>query len=256
MHETTSEATCAAEVIAVSRGRESVVAAAALTGESVEMTLGSLASNSWAVLYVRIIAEGDCTVQRVEWSTTAAPAHDVRLSLSITTFNRQQYVVPTVRRVLDLVRASDVLRGRVRVLVVDNASNLDLAVAAGDDLTVVPNRNLGGAGGFARGLMHLRAAKWATHVLFMDDDISLETEALVRTVALFGFGRQRIAHTTQVRQTPQWAASSAVAGCSRVPTAHPSGSVRNAGGRPPSANACRDASATVSASLMVTSISR
>ena len=195
-----------AEVITVSRGRESVVAAAALTGESVEMTLGSLASNSWAVLYVRIIAEGDCTVQRVEWSTTAAPAHDVRLSLSITTFNRQQYVVPTVRRVLDLVRASDVLRGRVRVLVVDNASNLDLADAAGDDLTVVPNRNLGGAGGFARGLMHLRAAKWATHVLFMDDDISLETEALVRTVALFGFARdkQLCVHGAMLSEERQW----------------------------------------------------
>ena len=195
-----------AEVVAVTRSREQVVATALLTGESVELALGSLADTTWGVVYVRIIADGECTVRRVEWMTSAAPAHDVRLNLSITTFNRQQYVVPTVHRVLDLVRASDVLRGRVRVLVVDNASNLDLGTAAGDDLTVVRNRNLGGAGGFARGLMHLRAAKWATHVLFMDDDISLETESLVRTVALFGFARDKklCVHGAMLSEERQW----------------------------------------------------
>ena len=43
--------------------------------------------------------------------------------------------------------------------------------------TVVPSRNLGGAGGFARGLMELRDERWATHVLFMDDDVSFEPES-------------------------------------------------------------------------------
>jgi GT2 family glycosyltransferase len=48
----------------------------------------------------------------------------------------------------------------------------------------VPSPNLGGAGGFARGLIHLRNEGWATHVVFMDDDISLGPDAIVRTVAL------------------------------------------------------------------------
>ena len=141
------------EVVRVSRRQERVIAAAPIVGDGVTIDLGSLATSTWGVLYVRVLAEGRCTVQRVEWSTTAAPTHDVRLNLSITTFNRQQYVVPTVQRVLNLVRSSAILRGRVRVLVVDNASNLDLSAMAGDDLTLVRNRNLGGAGGFARGLM-------------------------------------------------------------------------------------------------------
>jgi GT2 family glycosyltransferase len=64
--------------------------------------------------------------------------------------------------------------------VVDNANNVDFDEPPCDDLNVVPNRNLGGAGGFARGLMWLRQQCWATHVLFMDDDISLETEALAQ----------------------------------------------------------------------------
>ena len=53
----------------------------------------------------------------------------------------------------------------------------------------MPNGNLGGAGGFARGLIELRKQGWATHVLFMDDDITLEPEALVRTMALFANAR-------------------------------------------------------------------
>ena len=55
----------------------------------------------------------------------------MRLSLSITTFNRQAYVIPTVTKVLNLVRGLDALRGRVRVLVVDNANTDPVLVAVG-----------------------------------------------------------------------------------------------------------------------------
>ena len=195
-----------AEVVAVTRGREQVIASAELTNEPVDLLVGSLQAATWGVLYVRVVATGACHVQHVEWHTDVAGAHDVRLSLSITTFNRQAYVIPTVTKVLNLVRGLDALRGRVRVLVVDNASNVDFGQAESDDLTVVPNRNLGGAGGFARGLMWLREKQWATHVLFMDDDINLETESLVRTVALFAYARdpQLCVHGAMISEERQW----------------------------------------------------
>jgi len=124
-----------------------------------------------------------------QWITSDAPAHDVRLSLSITTFNRQEYVRKTVHNVLQLESELAALTGRLRVFVVDNAQNVTFDAAPNAPLQVVPNGNLGGAGGFARGLMELRKQGWATHVLFMDDDITLEPEALVRTMALFAFAR-------------------------------------------------------------------
>ena len=195
-----------AEVVAVTRGREQVIASAELTNEPIDLPVGSLQAATWGVLYVRIVATGVCRVQHVEWHTDVAGGHDVRLSLSITTFNRQAYVIPTVTKVLNLVRGLDALRGRVRVLVVDNANNVDFGQAQSDDLTVVPNRNLGGAGGFARGLMWLREKQWATHVLFMDDDINLETESLVRTVALFAYARdpQLCVHGAMISEERQW----------------------------------------------------
>jgi GT2 family glycosyltransferase len=124
-----------------------------------------------------------------EWVTQDAPKHEVRMSLSITTFNRQEYVRKTVHNVLDLVRNNAALNGKVKVLVVDNAQNVTFDAASDAPLTVIPNGNLGGAGGFARGLIELRKLGWATHVLFMDDDITLEPEAIVRTMSLFAYAK-------------------------------------------------------------------
>jgi GT2 family glycosyltransferase len=194
------------EVVSVHRGSERVVASAVLGAHSIDLAVGSLRDTRFGMLYVRIVATGACEVHRVEWRTDSPATHDVRLSLSITTFNRQAYVIPTVKKVLALVRSLPDLNGRVRVLVVDNANNVDFDEPPCDDLNVVPNRNLGGAGGFARGLMWLRQQRWATHVLFMDDDISLETEALVRTVALFAYARdpQLCIHGAMLSEERQW----------------------------------------------------
>ena len=194
------------EVVASTRRHERVIATAEIGTEPIEIALGSVQDSDWGVLWVRVVATGTCTVNRVEWLTTTAPVHAVRLNLSITTFNRQAYVIPTVKKVLSLVRGLDALRGRVRVLVVDNANNVDFGEAPADDLAVVPNRNLGGAGGFARGLIWLRNQGWATHVLFMDDDINLEAESLVRTVALFAYARDRklCVHGAMLSEERQW----------------------------------------------------
>ena len=183
------------EVVAVTGAREEVVAHASLPrGEgaptSVVLPLEPLQTSKHGTYFVRVRADGgEVCMTGGQWITSDAPAHDVRLSLSITTFNRQEYVRKTVHNVLQLESELAALTGRLRVFVVDNAQNVTFDAAPNAPLQVVPNGNLGGAGGFARGLMELRKQGWATHVLFMDDDITLEPEALVRTMALFAFAR-------------------------------------------------------------------
>ena len=183
------------EVVAVTGNREEVVAHASLPrGEgaptSVVLPLEPLQTSKHGTYFVRVRADGgEVCMTGGQWITSDAPAHDVRLSLSITTFNRQEYVRKTVHNVLQLESELAALTGRLRVFVVDNAQNVTFDAAPNAPLQVVPNGNLGGAGGFARGLMELRKQGWATHVLFMDDDITLEPEALVRTMALFAFAR-------------------------------------------------------------------
>ena len=150
-----------AEVVAVNGKKEMVVATAQLPrGEgsptSVTLSVPNLQASTDGTYYVRVTAVGgEVCMTGGEWVTNDAPRHEVRLSLSITTFNRQEYVRKTVHNVLDLVRTSDALNGKVRVLVVDNAQNVTFDAASDAPLTVIPNGNLGGAGGFARGLIEL-----------------------------------------------------------------------------------------------------
>ena len=140
--------------------------------------------------FVRVSAEHtDVVVTNSQWSTTTEVSREIRLSLSITTFNRQDYVKPTVAKVLHLEKTVETLRGKMRVLVVDNARNIEFDTEQNAPITVVQNPNLGGAGGFARGIIHLRNEGWSTHILLMDDDITLEPDALVRTFAMFSFAR-------------------------------------------------------------------
>ena len=56
-----------------------------------------------------------------------------------------------------------------------------------DKVTVVPNMNAGGAGGFSRGMIEIlkkRDLEDFTHILLMDDDAIVEPDLLVR---IYGF---------------------------------------------------------------------
>ena len=115
-----------AEVVVVNGKTESVVATAQLPrGEgsptSVILTVPDLQASADGTYYVRVTAVGgEVCMTGGEWVTQDAPRHEVRMSLSITTFNRQEYVRKTVHNVLDLVSDNAALNGKVRVFVVYN----------------------------------------------------------------------------------------------------------------------------------------
>ena len=179
-------------VRSVARGlslQEKIIASAGISSSGkTTLEVPDFAKSSIGTYFIRVSAEqSDVVVSGGQWTTKTTAPREVRLSLSITTFNRQDYVKPTVAKVLQLVENVDSLRDRMRILVVDNARNINFDTAPNAPIKVVQNPNLGGAGGFARGIIHLRDEGWSTHVLLMDDDITLEPEALVRTFALFTF---------------------------------------------------------------------
>jgi GT2 family glycosyltransferase len=143
-------------------------------------------------LYVTVtaLADGVC-VAGGQWSTSTTPERDVHLGVVITTFNRQEYVLATIDKLIDIESSISSVTGHMQVLVVDNARNLSPQIPQGAPVTVLGNPNLGGAGGFARGLIEFREAGWSTHVVFMDDDISLEPESILRTISLLTFARSK-----------------------------------------------------------------
>ncbi len=121
---------------------------------------------------------------------TAAPP---RLAISITTFRREDAARRTAERIaafLDDPARSGTLGARARVTLVDNGRTLpDPGLPR---TRVIANPNLGGAGGFARGLA-AAIDDGCTHCLFMDDDASFQMESLVRTDAFLTLARDAAA---------------------------------------------------------------
>lgn len=117
------------------------------------------------------------------WFTQDPPRRQVRLGLVITTFRREAAVQATVRRLRRSLLSDATVDATL--LVVDNGRTLKEQDVPGAIL--IPNPNLGGSGGFARGLAWLQDAGNFTHAVFMDDDASAEIESVRRAIRLLGY---------------------------------------------------------------------
>lgn len=110
----------------------------------------------------------------------------VKLALSTTTFKKEEYIVPNIDLVKrEVLGSSDPVAEAFHMFVVDNGCTLDAEALSDDGVTVLPNKNVGGAGGFARGMMEaLASSEGFTHILLMDDDVKVSAESLKRTYNL------------------------------------------------------------------------
>lgn len=127
---------------------------------------------------------GDLGISEVSWST-AAPERIRPVAIAICTFNRAEDCAHTVAAL-----ASDaVVLGAIdAVYVVDQGTDLvqdrplyqEVVPTFGDKLRYIRQPNLGGAGGFTRGLYEVSAANEHADVILMDDDILCEPETVLR----------------------------------------------------------------------------
>ena len=128
-------------------------------------------------------------ISRIQFATNDKPRRDLRLGVSITTFNRQQYLIRNMESMTAAIATRPDLDGRIEITVVDNGKNVELPAHVAEKVRLVPNANLGGAGGFARGLMMYREEERVSHVLFMDDDITICPESVFRAMAFLEFAK-------------------------------------------------------------------
>ncbi|MFI9405759.1 glycosyltransferase [Nocardia sp. NPDC052316] len=127
---------------------------------------------------------GDLGITEVSW-TTAAPDHIRPVAIAICTFNRAEDCAHTVAA----LASDEVVLGAIdAVYVVDQGTDLvqdrplyqEVAPSFGDKLRYLRQPNLGGAGGFTRGLYEVSAANEHADVILMDDDILCEPETVLR----------------------------------------------------------------------------
>ena len=157
------------------------------TSVSLDLAATSAGGTLWFELRT---AGGDLVLREASW-TTEPPGHhrDVVVDVAICTYERPEDVVGCLQGLI----ASEELRQSIhRVRVIDNGSNsfldapggAEIAAVWGDQLETVYQQNLGGSGGFSRGMAEAVRGGAATHVLLLDDDVVVEPEGLRRAVTL------------------------------------------------------------------------
>lgn len=114
---------------------------------------------------------------------------DIMLALNICTYKREAYLMRNLELLCRsfLENKDSVLYGHLQVFITDNGSTLPIETLQNDHVHICHNPNVGGAGGFARGLIEIDKAKREkniTHVIFMDDDVEILTEGLIRTYTM------------------------------------------------------------------------
>jgi GT2 family glycosyltransferase len=143
------------------------------------------------VVYYRISALSDGARLLDSWyeAVPIGSEKDAVLALNICTYKREEFLLRNVGILKDkfLDNIDSTLYGRLKVFVTDNGNTLDCGALSSNDVHICYNPNVGGAGGFTRGLFeisHYMETDGITHVIFMDDDVKIEPEAILRTYRL------------------------------------------------------------------------
>ena len=157
-----------------------------LTEQGVDVDFGNLEDHTEGMLFFELISLADDNfINKGFYYTELAPVNSVKLGIVITHFNRKHYVLPAIDRVSKDLLQDPYFKDKISLIVVDNSQNITPEEA--QCAIVIPNQNLGGSGGFTRGLMYLEDQKDYTHCLFMDDDASCEIESIRRAYALLQY---------------------------------------------------------------------
>lgn len=113
--------------------------------------------------------------------------NNIKIALNICTYKREKYIYKTLDLLNKYIFSSEdsYLKNNLYVFISDNGQSLSKDKIKNENVFVFPNKNVGGAGGFTRGLIEIMHSKLnITHALMMDDDISIEPESIFRTFTL------------------------------------------------------------------------
>ena len=134
--------------------------------------------------------DGSVTIADATWSVpreARTAKHETTLSIAITTFNRASYCMDQLRT----IAGASALRERLdTVYCTDQGSDLvkdqkdfdEVADNLGEQLTYIQQANLGGSGGFSRGMYETAKAGDSDFVLLLDDDAISEPESILRAI--------------------------------------------------------------------------
>ncbi len=113
-----------------------------------------------------------------------AEQNDIKLAIVTCTYKREDFVIRTAKRIKSLCENSEIA-DNIEYIVVDNGKTLDGKLPECDKIHLYYNKNVGGSGGFTRGMIEAyRSETNFSHILMMDDDIDFDENVLIKTVSI------------------------------------------------------------------------
>ncbi|OKL50220.1 glycosyltransferase [Boudabousia marimammalium] len=135
---------------------------------------------------------GELKIESAEWLTEDSPTTpNPSITIAITTFNRAADCVRSLRQISNSDAVAQVLNEVVVVdqgnhKVEDEADFPEVAERLGSSLRIINQANLGGSGGFSRG-MYESIHNDSDYVILLDDDVRLESESIARGAIFSSF---------------------------------------------------------------------
>ncbi|KAA8969829.1 glycosyltransferase [Mycobacterium sp.] len=157
-----------------------------------EVDLGPFEDGGW--IWFDITTDSDVTLCSAGWYATLPAPGVANIAVGIPTFNRPADCInaltaltsdPLVDRVIGAVIVPD--QGTVKVR--DHPGFAAVAAALGNRLAVHDQPNLGGSGGYSRVMYEALKNTDCQQILFMDDDIRIEPDTILRVLAMHRFAK-------------------------------------------------------------------
>ena len=155
-----------------------------------DLVLDQYSDGGW--IWFDIVAdERNAIFNGAEWTTETEPMREGNASIGITTYNKPDYCIWTLKNLAD---SPEVLELVDRIYVIDQGDRRvdaesmfpEVSAALGETLQIVSQPNLGGSGGFARAMAETLARSESEFVQLLDDDVRIEPESVRRSIV---FGR-------------------------------------------------------------------
>ncbi|MBB5218404.1 glycosyltransferase family 2 protein [Treponema rectale] len=114
-----------------------------------------------------------CTSEKVK-------PDSVKLAAVICTFKRENFVYKNAEK---LSKLKILNQKKMSVFIIDNGNTINSELINNEQIKIIPNKNLGGSGGFTRGMIEVHKLNHTlskdnkfSHIILMDDDINFMPE--------------------------------------------------------------------------------
>ncbi len=173
-------------------GTEIISDGSAPAASEFEIELAPFEDGGW--IWFDITTDTKTSVHSAAWYASEPAPGRADITVGIPTFNRPADCVnalkaltsdPLVNEVVGAVIVADQGTDKAR----DHPDFPEAAAALGNRLSIHDQPNLGGSGGYSRVMMEALRNTTCEQILFMDDDIRIEPDSILRALALNRFAK-------------------------------------------------------------------